>query len=75
MVTPGVSTPGFFLFCQNYLCIFIKIKIMNKNYLLEILSGYLTELNNNDFNNEELSIVIENIMCDLKDLDRNLYYL
>jgi hypothetical protein len=45
---------------------------MNKNYLLEILSGYLIELNSNDFNNEELSIVIENIMCDLKDLDRNL---
>jgi hypothetical protein len=45
---------------------------MNKNYLLEILSGYLIELNSNDFNNEELSNVIENIICDLKDLDRNL---
>jgi hypothetical protein len=48
---------------------------MNKNYLLEILSGYLTELNNNNFDNEELSNVIENIICDLKDLDRNLYFI
>jgi hypothetical protein len=45
---------------------------MNKNYLLQVLSDYLIELNSKDFNNEELSILIENIMIDLKDLDRNL---
>jgi hypothetical protein len=73
MVTPWISIRGFFLLFVRIKHVYLlKLKIMNKNYLLEILSGYLTELNNNDFDNEELSIVIENIMCDLKDLDRNL---
>jgi hypothetical protein len=45
---------------------------MNKNYLLEILNDYIIDLNNNNYNNEELSILIENIIIDLKDLDRNL---
>ena len=45
---------------------------MNKNYLLEILNDYIVEIRNNDYNNEEISILIENIMCDLKYVDRNL---
>jgi hypothetical protein len=28
--------------------------------------------NNREFNSEDLSILIENIMCDLKDLNRNI---
>jgi hypothetical protein len=28
--------------------------------------------NSREFNSEDLSVLIENIMCDLKDLNRNL---
>jgi hypothetical protein len=45
---------------------------MNKNYLLSILKDYFNEIKNKDYNSEELSIIIENIIIDLKDLDRNL---
>jgi hypothetical protein len=45
---------------------------MNKNYLLSILKDYFNEIKNKDYNSEELSIIIENIIIDLKDLDRNI---
>jgi len=48
--------------------------------LLRILKSYNVSIENiindenleNEFNNEDLSILIENIIIDLKDLDRNL---
>jgi hypothetical protein len=46
--------------------------------LLKLLKDYNLEIeeiirnNNKEFNNEDLSVLIENIMIDLKDLDRNL---
>lgn len=48
---------------------------MNNNviYLMSILRDYFNDLKNNrNINNEELSILIENLIIDLKDLDRNL---
>jgi hypothetical protein len=48
---------------------------MNDNvlYLMSILKDYFNNLKDNkEINNEELSILIENIIIDLKDLDRNL---
>jgi hypothetical protein len=40
---------------------------------MSILKGYFNNLKDNkEINNEELSILIENIIIDLKDLDRNL---
>lgn len=48
---------------------------MNENviYLLNVLRSYFNDLNvNRDINNEDLSVLIENIIIDLKDLDRNL---
>ena len=46
--------------------------------LLKLLKDYNVEIeeiirnNNKEFNNEDLSVLIENIMIDLKDLDRSL---
>jgi hypothetical protein len=46
--------------------------------LLKLLRDYNLEIediirnDNKEFNNEDLSVLIENIMIDLKDLDRNL---
>jgi hypothetical protein len=46
--------------------------------LLKLLKDYNLEIeeiirnNNKEFNNEDLSVLIENIMIDLKNLDRNL---
>ena len=46
--------------------------------LLKLLKDYNLEIeeiirnNNKEFNNEDLSVLIENIMIDLKDLDRSL---
>jgi hypothetical protein len=42
-----------------------------------MLKGYNVEIediirNNREFNSKDLSILIENIMCDLKDLNRNI---
>jgi hypothetical protein len=43
-----------------------------KNYNEEIYKIIVDDDNNKEFNNEDLSILIENIMCDLKDLNRNI---
>jgi hypothetical protein len=45
--------------------------------LLKLLKDYNLEIediirNDKEFNNEDLSVLIENIMIDLKNLDRNL---
>jgi len=45
--------------------------------LFKMLKGYNVEIediirNNREFNSKDLSILIENIMCDLKDLNRNI---
>lgn len=48
---------------------------MNQNavYLLNVLSSYFNSLNiNRNISDEELSVILENIIIDLKDLDRNL---
>jgi hypothetical protein len=45
--------------------------------LFKMLKDYNVEIediirNNKEFNSEDLSVLIENIMCDLKDLNRNI---
>ena len=48
---------------------------MNQNvtYLMSVLKDYFDNLKNNkQMNNEDLSMLIENMIIDLKDLDRNL---
>jgi hypothetical protein len=48
---------------------------MNENviYLLNVLRSYFNDLNvNRNISDEELSVILENIIIDLKDLDRNL---
>ena len=45
-----------------------------KNYNEEIYKIIVSSSDDDDkeFSNEDLSILIENIMCDLKDLNRNI---
>jgi hypothetical protein len=48
---------------------------MNENVidLMSMLKYYFDEVKNNqNISNEDLSVLIENISIDLKDLDRNL---
>ena len=45
---------------------------MLKDYNEEIYKIIVDDDNNKEFNNEDLSVLIENIMCDLKDLNRNI---
>lgn len=48
---------------------------MNENviYLLNLLRNYFNDLNvNRNISDDELSIILENLIIDLKDLDRNL---
>jgi hypothetical protein len=47
---------------------------MLKDYNEEIYKIIVSSSDDDDkeFNNEDLSILIENIMCDLKDLNRNI---
>jgi hypothetical protein len=48
---------------------------MNQNvvYLMSVLKDYFNSLKNNkQMNNEDLSILIDSFITDLKDLDRNL---
>ena len=45
---------------------------MNKNYLLEILNDYIVKLRNNNVNNDELSLLIDDLINDLKYVDINL---
>ena len=48
---------------------------MNQNvtYLMSVLKDYFDNLKNNrQMDNEDLSMLIENMIIDLKDLDRNL---
>ena len=65
------------MFCSvkiNLLYLY-KLKIMNDNviYLLNVLRNYFNDLNENrNINDEELSILLENLIIDLKDLDRNI---
>lgn len=48
---------------------------MNENviYLLNVLRSYFNDLNvNRNISDEELSVILENLIIDLKDLDRNI---
>lgn len=48
---------------------------MNQNviYLMSVLKDYYTDLKDNQqMTNEILSLFVENLIIDLKDLDRNL---
>ena len=48
---------------------------MNENviYLLNVLRSYFNDLNvNRNISDDELSIILENLIIDLKDLDRNI---
>lgn len=48
----------------------IKLYFILKDYSVNLEE--IIRNNNKEFNNEELLILIENIMCDLKDLNRNI---
>ncbi len=61
-----------FCFVRILLLYLYKLKIMNKNYLLEILNDYIVEIRNNDYNNDELSLLIDDLINDLKYVDINL---
>ena len=48
---------------------------MNPNviYLMSVLKDYYNDLKNNEqMNDEDLSVLVENLTIDLKDLDRHL---
>lgn len=48
----------------------IELFKMLKDYNVEIEN--IIRDNDKEFSNEDLSMLIENIMCDLKDLDRSI---
>ena len=54
------------MFTNNLIVLFKMLK----DYNVEIED--IIRNNNKEFNNEDLSVLIENIMIDLKDLDRSL---
>ena len=54
------------MFTNNLIVLFKMLKDYNVE-IEEIIRN-----NNKEFNNEDLSVLIENIMIDLKDLDRSL---
>jgi hypothetical protein len=48
---------------------------MNENvvYLLNVLKGYFNDLDvNKNISDDELKYILENLIIDLKDLDRNI---
>ena len=54
------------MFTNNLIVLFKMLKDYNVE-IEEIIRN-----NNKEFNNKDLSVLIENIMIDLKDLDRSL---
>jgi hypothetical protein len=58
------------MYSNKVIVLFNILKNYNEEIYKIIVSSDVDD--NKEFNNEDLSILIENIMCDLKDLDRNL---
>jgi hypothetical protein len=58
------------MYSNNVIVLFNILKNYNEEIYKIIVSSDVED--DKEFNNEDLSILIENIMCDLKDLNRNI---
>jgi hypothetical protein len=58
------------MYSNKVIVLFNILKNYNEEIYKIIVSSDVDD--NKEFNNEDLSILIENIMCDLKDLNRNI---
>jgi hypothetical protein len=58
------------IYSNKVIVLFNILKNYNEEIYKIIVSSDIDD--NKEFNNEDLSILIENIMCDLKDLNRNI---
>jgi hypothetical protein len=58
------------IYSNKVIVLFNILKNYNEEIYKIIVSSDVDD--NKEFNNEDLSILIENIMCDLKDLNRNI---
>ena len=58
------------MYSNKVIVLFNILKNYNEEIYKIIVSSDVED--DKEFNSEDLSILIENIMCDLKDLDRNL---
>jgi hypothetical protein len=58
------------MYSNDVIVLFNILKNYNEEIYKIIVSSDVED--DKEFNSEDLSILIENIMCDLKDLDRNL---
>jgi hypothetical protein len=58
------------MYSNNVIVLFNILKNYNEEIYKIIVSSDVED--NKEFSSEDLSILIENIMCDLKDLNRNI---
>ena len=58
------------MYSNNVIVLFNILKNYNEEIYKIIVSS--SDDDDKEFSNEDLSILIENIMCDLKDLNRNI---
>jgi hypothetical protein len=58
------------IYSNKVIVLFNILKNYNEEIYKIIVSS--SDDDNKEFSNEDLSILIENIMCDLKDLNRNI---
>lgn len=58
------------MYSNNVIVLFNILKNYNEEIYKIIVSSDVED--DKEFSNEDLSILIENIMCDLKDLNRNI---
>jgi len=58
------------MYSNKVIVLFKMLKDYNEEIYKIIVSS--SDDDDKEFNNEDLSILIENIMCDLKDLNRNI---
>jgi hypothetical protein len=58
------------MYSNDVIVLFKMLKDYNEEIYKIIVSSDVDD--NKEFNNEDLSVLIENIIIDLKDLDRNL---
>ena len=58
------------MYSNNVIVLFNILKNYNEEIYKIIVSSDVED--DKEFNSEDLSILIENIMCDLKDLNRNI---
>jgi len=58
------------MYSNDVIVLFKMLKDYNEEIYKIIVSSDVED--DKEFSNEDLSILIENIMCDLKDLNRNI---